>query len=112
MLDFGPGAWQHSSIGRCDNPHRQDEPLFELGQLMMTPGVAEHTDHAERMAAITRHVQGDWGNVPPEDAQQNEWALENSARILSSYVSESRIAFWIITEADRSATTLLLPEEY
>lgn len=85
---------------------------LQLGQIVMTPGVAEHTTDKDRIAALQRHESGDWGDVPPEDAAQNEWALKNAARVLSSYLSSSRVRFWIITEADRSVTTLLLPEEY
>jgi hypothetical protein len=60
---------------------------------------------------LARHASGDWGDVPPEDADENRLSIEHGFRVLSSYsVDGERI--WIITEADRSATTLLLPEEY
>lgn len=99
---------EHEPNGRPDEP----KPLFELGQLVMTPGVAAATTDDERMLALKRHVTGDWGDVPREDVLQNDWALQNGARLLSSYVSSTREKFWVITEADRSVTTLLLPEEY
>lgn len=85
---------------------------FELGQTLITPGASDAIPQAEVLTAIRRHLQGDWGNVCAEDAAQNEWALKNDARLLSSYRSAAGTAFWIITEADRSATTVLLPDEY
>ena len=86
---------------------------FPLGQIVATPGALELLDRAAVNAAelILRHQSGDWGNVPPEDAEENDRSVINGNRILSSYpVGEDRI--WIITEADRSSTTLLLPDEY
>ena len=86
---------------------------FPLGQLVATPGALDLLDKMAVNAAelLQRHQSGDWGNVPPEDADANEYAVVNCLRILSSYqLGDERI--WIITEADRSSTTLLLPEEY
>lgn len=96
-------------------PNESDEdaqPRFELGHVVMTQGVEAATTHADRMRALARHVTSDWGDVCAEDKGQNDWALANGARILSVYQSSSGETFWIITEADRSVTTLLLPEEY
>ncbi len=87
--------------------------LFELGQVVATPGALEVLDKQAVNAStlLERHQSGDWGAVPEDDAQQNLLSVTNGNRILSSYpVGEDRI--WIITEADRSSTTLLLPEEY
>ncbi|MDD7803741.1 hypothetical protein [Ralstonia solanacearum] len=88
-------------------------PLFPLGQVVATRGVLLHLER-EGIAAdpyLDRHVRGDWGDVPPEDAEANRHAVQNGARILSSYqISGERV--WIITEADRSVTTLLFPSEY
>lgn len=87
--------------------------LFPLGQVVATPGALELMDRLAINAAdiLARHQHGDWGAVPEEDARENQYAVEHGLRILSSYpYGEDRI--WIITEADRSATTLLLPEEY
>lgn len=95
-----------------DNP-RNKTISFPLGQIVATPGALELLDRAAVNAAelLQRHQGGDWGNVPPEDAEENDLSVLNGYRILSSYpVGEDRI--WIITEADRSSTTLLLPEEY
>ena len=87
--------------------------LFPLGQVVATPGALEILDREAINASelLQRHQSGDWGVIPEEDAQENQLAIANGFRILSSYpVGTDRI--WIITEADRSSTTLLLPEEY
>ncbi len=86
---------------------------FPLGQIVATPGALELLDRGAVNASdlLQRHQRGDWGNVPPEDAEENEFSVASGCRILSSYlVGKDRI--WIITEADRSSTTLLLPDEY
>ncbi len=85
---------------------------FDPGQLGITPGAQEAIPSEEVQAAFNRHVQGDWGDTCDDDSAQNEWALKNDARLLSVYTSESGETFWIITEADRSSTTILLPSEY
>ncbi len=91
-------------------------PLFRAGTIVMTPGVAELAargiDHG---AYLMRHLAGDWGDLCAEDSAENALALAQGLRLLSSYalphnpVSDK---LWIITEADRSVTTLLLPLEY
>lgn len=93
---------------------RQLIVLFPLGQIVATPGALEVLDQYAINAAdlIKRHQSGDWGNVPPGDAEENIRSIENGWRILSSYVISDDQNLWIITEADRSVTTLLLPEEY
>lgn len=85
---------------------------FGLGRLLSTPGALGRVSHGEMLRAIGRHVSGDWGSVCPEDAEANEAAVRERARLLSSYTTEEGVRFWIITEADRSVTTVLLPEEY
>jgi hypothetical protein len=85
---------------------------FQLGRLVSTPGALEKVSHGEMLRALGRHVTGDWGNVCREDAEANESALHERARLLSAYTTEEGVRFWIITEADRSLTTVLLPEEY
>lgn len=87
---------------------------FPLGRIVATPGALEALDHAaiNAMDLIQRHQSGDWGNVPPADAEENMRSVENGWRILSSYPISDDQNLWIITEADRSVTTLLLPEEY
>ena len=87
--------------------------LFSLGQIVATPRALDLLDRHAINAAdlLARHQCGDWGVISEEDAQENQFSISNSYRILSSYpLGEDRI--WIITEADRSSTTLLLPEDY
>lgn len=84
----------------------------KLGKLVATPGAIEEVNQVEMRKAIIRHQNGDWGNVCEEDKQANDEAAEQEDRILSSYKTENGTKFWIITEADRSVTTILLPEEY
>ena len=85
---------------------------FHLGALYMTPGVQGEIDNTELSAALSRHISGDWGDVDSEDWQANEEALKHGLRLLSVYHSANGIKFWIITERDRSATTVLFPSEY
>lgn len=87
--------------------------LFPLGRLVATPGaLALLTNAGENPAALLdRHQSGDWGEVPPEDARENDLSVREGLRIVSSYaVGEKRV--WIITEWDRSSTCILLPGEY
>lgn len=88
-------------------------PLFPLGLVVATRDVSAHLELHGIAAAlyIDRHVHGDWGGIPPEDSKANHLAFRHGGRILSSYyIAEKRV--WIITEADRSMTTLLFPSEY
>lgn len=85
---------------------------FPLGQVVATPGVMEATSEKDRISALTRHQNGDWGEVCAEDRASNDEALESGFRLLSAYTSANGVKFWIITEYDRSVTTFLLPEEY
>ena len=91
-------------------------PAVPLGRLVATPGVmALLTDAAAQTAlasCIDRHASGDWGNVCAEDAAANDRAVTQGARVLSAYTLPGDTKIWIITEADRSVTTVLLPEEY
>jgi hypothetical protein len=95
---------------------REQRPiaLFPLGQIAATPGALEALDQAaiNAMDLIRCHQSGDWGNVPTSDAEENLRSVENGWRVLSSYPISDDQNIWIITEADRSVTTLLLPEEY
>lgn len=85
---------------------------FPLGQLLATPGVLTEVPPEEISAALARHSMGDWGDLDKEDIDENNRALTDGSRLFSSYRSLSRVKFWIITESDRSATTVLLPSEY
>ena len=90
-------------------------PLFPLGQIVATPGALAALEKAGQtpMEFLSRHVRGDWGDLDECDRQENVSSLKYGFRLLSSYRTAARdTTLWIITEADRSATTLLLPEEY
>lgn len=88
------------------------QPLFPLGRLIITTNAQEQLNPEDYVTALTRHVRGDWGNVCDQDREENEWSLRHGARLLSVYTDRDGQTFWIITEADRSATTILLPEDY
>jgi len=92
----------------------QTKPRFPLGQAVATPGALEALCQAGQSPTefLGRHVIGDWGDVCDEDKQSNEDALLDGSRLLSAYCTVSGVKIWVITEADRSATTILLPEEY
>jgi hypothetical protein len=87
---------------------------FPLGRVGATPGALRALERAEQLPAefLDRHVNGDWGDVPEEDKQENEFSVEHGFRILSAYTTSAGEKIWIITEADRSYTTILLPSEY
>ena len=85
---------------------------FELGQLLITPAAREALSAEDLSAALGRHARGDWGNVTRADWEANDEALEHEARLLSAYHNSDGLKFWVITDADRSATTLMLPDDY
>ena len=85
---------------------------FELGQVLITPGARDDLELKDVMSSLVRHAGGDFGDVCEEDRELNEEAVEIGERILSSYHDRNGVKFWIITEWDRSATTILLPSEY
>ncbi len=89
-------------------------PLFPLGRIVATPGALDALAQAEQSAEefLTKHARGEWGTGPEEDRQENEYAVFRALRLLSSYRLRTGETIWLITEADRSATTLLLPQEY
>lgn len=91
---------------------RPKGPLFELGQVVITPGIITGLTTEEVEKAIRQHHQGDWGEVNSFDWRENEKALVKGCRLLSTYLSDTGIKFWVITEADRSSTCVLLPNEY
>jgi phosphoserine phosphatase len=90
------------------------ETLFPLGQILATPGALEAADRAGENLFLFffRHAAGDWGDLSREDLLANAQALKEGTRLLSAYHLKNGTKIWIITEWDRSATTLLLPEEY
>lgn len=85
---------------------------FPLGQLFATPGVLAEVSATDISSALARHAMADWGDLDPEDINENNRALEHGSRLFSAYHSSARVKFWIITEWDRSVTTVLLPSEY
>ena len=86
--------------------------LFHPGQILATPGALNLAKKGTDLTGyLSRHLSGDWGDLCQEDKQENDFSLSNGYRLLSAYETRSG-RLWIITEADRSATTLLLPEEY
>lgn len=87
-------------------------PRFELGRVVSTPGALAAVTGEDIAKALARHHQGDWGDVGPVDWQMNEMALEGGDRLFSVYYALNGVKIWVITEADRSATTVLLPDEY
>lgn len=89
-------------------------PVFELGQVVATPGALEALNHLglSGLELLRRHHRGEWGNLDAEDVETNNAALQNGSRLFSAYQITEQIRIWIITEADRSVTTFLLPEEY
>ena len=93
----------------------RQQRLFSLGQLVATPGALAALGKVGQtpLVLLARHVRGDWGELCERDRQDNELSLERGLRLLSSYrIASDDTRLWVITEADRSVTTILLPEEY
>ena len=88
--------------------------IFPLGRIVATPGALRALERANQSAAffLARHAGGDWGEVDQEDVRENEYSVAHGFRLLSNYTTAAGEKLWIITEADRSSTTLLLPDEY
>jgi hypothetical protein len=99
--------WRHNPM------NTQAKPLFPLGRALATRGALLAMKHIgiDPSVLLARHVSGDWGDLEDEDRQRNEEALVLGSRIFSAY-RVGEVKFWVITEADRSVTTILLPEEY
>ena len=89
-------------------------PLFPPGQIVATPGALAFLEQADKspLEFLSRHLRGDWGDLCQEDKTENELSLKYGFRLMSSYPITETEKLWIITEADRSVTTLLLPAEY
>lgn len=97
--------------------HETDVPLsregkFPLGCTVTTPPALAGVPSAEMLTALFRHQQGDWGDVCEHDRLENEAALREGFRLHSVFQTKAGVNFWIITESDRSVTTVLLPEDY
>lgn len=89
-----------------------NQRLFETGKVVATVGALDLAEQGVNLLSfLCRHISGDWGDLCEEDKQENQLSLEEGFRILSAYnTSDGKL--WVITEADRSVTTFLLPEEY
>jgi hypothetical protein len=89
-------------------------PRFPLGQMVATPGAIAAMEAAGQspLELFQRHQSGDWGDVCKEDAEENELSVKEGFRIMSVYTLATKVKVWLITEADRSVTTILLPDEY
>lgn len=94
--------------------HLPTIPLFSAGQIVATPGALALLEQANKtpFEFLSRHLRGDWGDLCEHDRIENELSLKQGFRLMSSYVVSNNQKLWIITEADRSTTTLLLPTEY
>ena len=95
-------------------PNESVTPLFTPGRVVATPGALAALEKAGQQPGdfLARHVRGDWGEVPPEDIKENEFSLKHGFRVLSAHRTNAGDKLWVITEADRSSTSILLPEEY
>lgn len=87
-------------------------PKFPIGQVVITRNALDTLDAEDVHRSLARHHLGDWGDVDEQDRQENEISLRDGFRLLSVYRDRNGIKFWIITEADRSATAVILPEDY
>ena len=90
------------------------KPLFTLGRVVATPGALAAIEKSGQQPGdfLARHVNGDWGDVLPKDIKENEFSLKHGFRLFSAYHTSAGDKLWMITEADRSSTCILLPEEY
>ena len=96
------------------------EPRFDLGRILITPGAAQVLEDVgqQPIEYLSRHIRGDWGDLAAGDSKANDVACQfegdvnRQERIMSSYKTSKSVKIWVITEWDRSMTTLLLPEEY
>jgi len=85
---------------------------FNVGQVVVTQGASKELSQDAVLKGLIRHMSGDWGELDEYDWKQNDAALEYGSRLFSQYASNDGSKFWIITEHDRSTTTILLPSEY
>jgi hypothetical protein len=100
-------------VTQPDRPKPPPRQKFSLGRLLITSNAKSVLDDSDVKLAIRRHAAGDWGEaLCEEDKARNEQALRDGSRLFSAYTGRDGTKFWIITESDRSATTVLLPEDY
>lgn len=86
--------------------------VLRLGHIVATPNALQSITQDDILLGIQRHQAGDWGNLTDDDRSSNDRALSQGGRIVSAYNAVNGTRFWVITEADRSRTTVLLPEDY
>ena len=86
--------------------------LFSLGRILITSRAYDALERADIAEAMGRHAHGDWGELKPDDIKQNDLALREGGKLVSAYHDRRDTKFYIITEADRSGTTVLLPSDY
>lgn len=91
---------------------KEQQTPFSLGSICITPGAQEALSHEDVMTALSWHCRGDWGEVGEADRAENDLSVREGFRLLSAYRSKLGQKFWVITTADRSVTTVLLPHEY
>jgi len=107
--------WVLDGLEACSGPvvvEKLADAKLELGTLAISPGVKRLLVASDVQRGLARHQRGDWGNVCEEDAALNDEAIRLGTRVMSVYAAHESGSFWVITEADRSVTSLLLPEEY
>ena len=97
---------------RCYVIHTEQNMRFPIGRLVITTNAFDTLNESDWISGLARHINGDWGTVCEEDQQTNEDALVHGERIFSAYDGTEGERYWIITERDRSYTTILLPEDY
>ena len=85
---------------------------FRMGRIVAPPNALAHLTEEDILLGIRRHQAGDWGDLDAEDRVANETALAHGGRLLSAYHADNGTRFWLITEHDRSVSTVLLPEDY
>lgn len=95
-----------------DKTKSRHAQAVQLGATMLTLRAQEVLTNEDILSALSRHSRGDWGDVGDADREENELSLREGFRLLSAYRAANGTKFWVITEADRSLTTVLLPEEY
>ena len=94
------------------NTNHINSSRFPLGSIVATPGALDALGATDILKGLLRHADGDWGELDADDRRENDLSLEQGFRLLSAYTSVNGARFWIITEADRSSTCVLLPHEY
>ncbi len=112
---LGEVDWDEIARALIDDraaPEPEQEVLFSLGMVVATPAAIEDLTDADRANALARHARGDWGDVGADDRAENERSLKSGGRLLSVYHTTGGITFWVVTEADRNVTTILIPSDY